>query len=89
MELKLQNATLEVVMNETKRAFWVVWNPNGRTPIHRHDSENSAVNEAERLAKHCPGEKFFVLQATALRTIDAMQRVLLIPGAIDECEVPF
>lgn len=74
-------------MDETKRAFWVVWNPNGCKPVCKHDSEDSATRESERLAQQHPGQMFFVLQAIALRTVDSMQRVTLVPGAVDD--VPF
>lgn len=76
-------------MDDTKRAFWIVWNPGGVNPTHRHDTETGAISEAERLARLHPGTTFFVLQSTALRAVDSMQRVRLVPGAIDECDVPF
>lgn len=50
--------------------FWMVFNPNGPrggVPTCRHDSERSATNEAERLARLHPGEAFYVLRATHMR----------------------
>lgn len=47
-----------------EREFWVVWNPNGGNPTVRHDSEQSALQEAERLARTSYGE-FYVLHATS------------------------
>lgn len=45
--------------------FWLVWHEDGGEPRVRHNSKQSALNEAERLAKLTPGERFFVLKATA------------------------
>lgn len=56
-------------------AFWIVWNPEGRNPTHRHGSESSANNEAERLARMNPGQAFIVLRAVGARSVDGMQRV--------------
>lgn len=55
--------------------FWLVWNESGYPPRYRHDTEESAVREAERLARVNPGQNFYVLEAVALRVVDAMQRV--------------
>jgi hypothetical protein len=58
--------------------FWLVWCPTGnKSPSHRHSSEGLAIVEAERLARAVPGQKFYVLHATELRCVDAMQRVIL------------
>ena len=43
--------------------FWLVWNPAGRSPSHRHKSIEDAVKEAERLARQEPGQRFIVLEA--------------------------
>lgn len=43
-------------------AFWLVWNPRGRSPEFRHGSYAGARAEAERLAIEVGGE-FFVLRA--------------------------
>lgn len=43
--------------------FWIVWNPNGTNPRHRHTDEQSAFREAERLASKHPNQEFFVLVA--------------------------
>jgi len=46
--------------------FWMVWNPNGNSPLHRHDTEASARKEAERLCQMDKGyapEGFIVLEA--------------------------
>ncbi len=55
--------------------FWMVWNPARNQPTHRHASEQSAITEAERLARLNRGEQFYVLEAVALRIADDMTRV--------------
>lgn len=44
--------------------FWVVWNPDGINPQHRHPVECHARAEAERLARANPGQTFYVLETT-------------------------
>ncbi|QCP50176.1 hypothetical protein FAZ95_13900 [Trinickia violacea] len=68
--------------NPTENAFWLVWSPTGaRPPKHRHLSERSAIQEAERLAREHPGELFVVLEAIASRRVDAMVRTTFINGS--------
>ena len=55
--------------------FWFVWNPDGRSPSFRHRSEDSAVAEAERLARINPGETFVVLESVCARRVDSMLRL--------------
>lgn len=55
--------------------FWFVWNPGGRNPAFRHRSEESAVDEAERLARNNPGETFVVLESVCARRVDSMLRI--------------
>lgn len=45
---------------EAKR-FWVVWNENGRAPVVKHPTQDSAEREALRLARGNPGQRFHVL----------------------------
>ena len=46
--------------------FYLVWNPgNLQAPKVRHQSEQEARAEAERLARLNPGQKFYVLQTVA------------------------
>lgn len=47
------------------KQFWMVWNEGNRAPAIKHETEKSAKEEAERLARLDPGGKFHVL--TALR----------------------
>lgn len=64
--------------------FWVVWCENGGTPLVKHDNEESAAREAERLARNNPDHRFYVLEAVALRCVTNMMRVDL-----RRDEVPF
>lgn len=49
---------------DSKNETGVFWMVLGRgTPTYRHDSFDSAKNEAERLARLSPGCEFFVLRA--------------------------
>ncbi len=50
-------------MAYTEQKFWLVWNPAGGNPHHRHPNHELAVAEAEKLAKKQPGEIFYVLAA--------------------------
>lgn len=69
----------------TYAPFWFVWNPDGRNPQARHMSEQSAVNEAERLARLNPGETFVVLESVCARRVDSMLRIEM----RSDCEIPF
>jgi hypothetical protein len=44
-------------------SFYVVWNPMDHNPIKRHDSLESAREEAKRLAQANPGIEFITLRA--------------------------
>ena len=47
-----------------KTQFWMVWRENSPTTRYMHGSKQSAVAEANRLARLNPEECFFVLKAT-------------------------
>jgi len=48
--------------------FFLVWEPQNGYTKHRHVSQLSATNEAERLAVENPGKEFFVLKALTQST---------------------
>ncbi|WP_042297134.1 hypothetical protein [Paraburkholderia bannensis] len=57
------------------KPFYLVWSPTGQTPpTFKHQSRQSAVMEAERLARAHRGQKFFVLATTDSRIVDDMVR---------------
>lgn len=67
--------------------FWFVWNVNGGAPSCMHASPESAITEAQRLARLNRGETFVVLQTLcAFRTVD-LERIDMRPGPADE--IPF
>ena len=41
--------------------FFLVWNPDAGPPQKRHALRESAVEEALRLARQNPGQRFYVL----------------------------
>lgn len=52
-------------MQDTIQDFWLVWRENGSGPTHKHDSEESARKEAERLARKEPDAIFCVMSLVA------------------------
>lgn len=48
---------------ETRTKFWMVYGSGKAAPTKRHTSKESAMAEANRLAKKHPGTEFFVLKA--------------------------
>jgi hypothetical protein len=62
-------------MSNTQNAFWMVWNPNGHAPTHKHETRRGAELEAERLARCNRGQRFIVLQSISERVVDDMKVV--------------
>lgn len=65
-----------------KAKFWMVWSPRGRGPRHKHQSAESAYEEADRLAKANTGRHFYVLEMMGFalegeETLTAKQMVKL------------
>ena len=67
-------------------AFWCVWNPAGSSPTERHSSMNSAMAEAQRLARKVRGQRFYVLRAEMFYEVSDLRHVVL---HIDDDGVPF
>lgn len=70
------------------KQFWFVWNEFGQAPRFKHETEQLATNEAERLARENPGSVFIVLEAVAARKCDNMLRADLRGGQFND-DVPF
>lgn len=51
------------VITESKDV-WFVWTKGGRAPKKAHDTQESALLEAERLARKLSPKKFLVMHAT-------------------------
>lgn len=69
----------------TRKAFWLVWNPQRTAPTYRHQSSLEATAEAERLARTNPGETFVVLESVCARCVDYMAKIDMSP----DCDIPF
>lgn len=65
-----------------REPFWLVWNPQGYNPQHKHNTEDGAVREAERLARTNPGQTFIVLESVGALVVDNIQRIDLRPGSV-------
>ena len=50
-------------MCKPHKRFWMVWNPNGRRPVVKHETPQKAMAEAHRLASEHPWDRFYVLEA--------------------------
>lgn len=64
--------------------FWLVWDPNGNAPTVKHETQKSAENEAERLARLNPNQCFYVLMPTC-----EIKRNDLIITRFENEDVPF
>jgi len=60
--------------------FWMVWNPHGHAPTHKHLKLDDANKEAERLARLNPGEAFHILEAKAMCKFAAVQWIKVDPS---------
>ncbi len=70
-------------------SFWMVWNPKDRTPTVKHETEESAKCEAERLAKlpQSNGATFFVLKATSM--VRKYEPPVTWEDLMEPCDIPF
>ena len=61
--------------------FWLVWDPQSRTPSFRHLHERDAAAEATRLAREHPGHDFYVLEPISVtKRVDVVtQRFQKVP----------
>lgn len=64
---KKQEETENIENNEPQKeiddSFWIIWNPYGYNPRFKHNSEESAITEAERLSNNNPDSEFYILKA--------------------------
>lgn len=66
--------------------FWMVYGLGQRAPTHEHLTYEQAANEAQRLARECPGIRFFVLEA---KRGFVLAQTPVIEIELDPNEVPF
>jgi hypothetical protein len=72
--------------------FWIVWSPEGKTPpSYRHGTEQSALDEADRLAVLHRGISFYVLAATSRSCVSTSVSIpLILPQPIaNDQDIPF
>ena len=50
--------------------FWLVWREGGNPPTRKHEFQDMAEAEAERLARLNPGVRFYVLETKSARIKD-------------------
>lgn len=48
----------------SEKQFYLVWNLQRSVPTCQHWSHQTAMQEAERLARQNPGQRFYVVAAT-------------------------
>lgn len=64
--------------------FFLVWREGGGSPTFKHERQDGAAGEAERLARAHPGERFFVLAP-----LQAIERSDVIRTRYHLDELPF
>ena len=70
------------------KAFFMVFSPTGiYAPTCRHETRALAKAEAERLAKSCPGQEFFVFAALSRSCTPPLTENL--EGAPGDDDIPF
>ncbi len=60
-----------------REPFWLVWNPQGYNPQRKHNTEEGATREAERLARANPGQTFIVMESVGALV------VAFVPARVD------
>lgn len=68
--------------------FYLVWNPQAGTPTYRHETEDSAISEAKRLAAKNPGQEFFVMASIGRATKIDVAYDKFTPTTLED-ELPF
>jgi hypothetical protein len=67
-------------MSEQNKAFFMVWNPEGRAPTVKHWDYQSACREAERLAKANNSHRFVVMCSMDAFAVNEVIKTDLRPG---------
>ena len=77
----------------TKYRFWMVYGEGQGAPTYKHDSEEAASEEAQRLALRNPGCAFYVLKgvgrAMAAKPEVAMEKLVKPTGVIADQQIPW
>lgn len=76
-------------MNEQNQPFFLIWNPDGKSPTVKHQTFQSARREAERLARNNRGHRFIVMASMEAFSLDEVVKTDLRPGPADWDGIPF
>jgi hypothetical protein len=60
---------------KNRRAFWLVWCPQGGSPTREHETRDSARRESDRLARMNRGRRFIVLRSESECVVDDVQHI--------------
>lgn len=72
--------------------FWMVWREGSHDCSFQHWSRKSADEEAQRLARECPGKMFFVMKSATgfMCPVGAVSKAKMRQAVDDlDSEVPF
>lgn len=59
------------------KSHFLVWNYSHGIPIYKHETYQSALDEAQRLAKKHPGAEFHVVKALSVSKVEAVTTIEL------------
>ena len=76
-------------MTDKNPPFWLVWCPDGRAPVYRHPSYESARAEAERLATGNPNKIFYVLCPAARCVKESVRWEFFVNDPDKDDDIPF
>jgi hypothetical protein len=68
--------------------FWLVWCPSAGPPNKQHGSRAGAHQEAERLARQSPGERFYVLEPVS-ESVRNEVTTRFFAGSSEDDAIPF
>lgn len=72
------------------KQFFLVWNPKTGYTAHKHETEEKAVKECERLANEHPTNEFFVLKTIKRSKFCSVKTENLIPASSEYADdIPF
>lgn len=79
-------------MENQSLKFWMVYGLHQGRPTYRHKTEDSAVEEAKRLARAHPDTDFYVLESThrvVKRDVDVTKFGFVRGGDFNADDIPF
>lgn len=76
-------------MTDKNPPFWLVWCPDGRSPVYQHQTYESARAEAARLAELCPNKIFYVLCPAARCVKNNLRWEFFVNDPDKDDDIPF